>query len=319
MNRQSFLTTHLKLWGVLLAFVAIITMVAVIIEVGNHSNQSNSSANQDHAENFYAMIDGRVALDGATVDVSLASDLKSILGPHNGQPLPAAIDSFQGTSSAYGGITRIIGFDPFNNVGLGCNECGPLSTKMLGILTEIKSGHDTNLFKTVAVKGTSSTFTLTPDGISWISWLLLLWLIVGAALGFLAVGLDPAGFRATNNKATVGMWALSPTFWAAIYGWQFRTKKTLEQKLRSQFPQQMATVDSVNRILEHTVGTKADELRKTRDQVLAQLVSQVKSGATLADDMQLKQSMAELTDAQDFLDARAQAAKELADGSTPSV
>lgn len=311
MTNDSFLSTQLKAWAAVLVCLVI---VPILIGVIAHSGTDNSAyQHAANAQSFYAMVDGRAPLNGATVDVALASDLKTLLGAHDGRALPQSITTFQGTSSSYGGITGIVGFDPFNAAGQQCHECGPLTPKMLTVLSDIKSGHDKGLFAEIKVPAPKPVRT-TPLGMSWVAWLFILWFGFGYLVGLSSAAWNRAEFKAVE-KPSVALWLLTPTFWAGRIGSHWQSRTSQDRKLRKQFPQQMAAIDQVNRLLSHTSGPKATALRMKRDQVLGQLQTQVSSGASLSDELELKKSMAELNDCQDLLDARAKAASELADDS----
>lgn len=306
--RQHFIKTQRKVWvGILLALAACSGIAGTVQLVDHHSTQ-NKTVKARHAQHFYAMVAGRIPADGPTVDVSLANDLKELLGPHDSRPLPQSVDNFRGTSSSYGGIGDVIGFEPFDNAGLGCTECGPLTLDVTATLQQIKRNQTGNLFKPIH-GNTTTGYTLTPFAIPSIAWLIIIWLAGGPFSVYIAsVVITP---EELPDRPTTAMWLLAPTYWLV---WEIRngqTERGTERRLRAAFPEQMACIDDVDRLLTHTSGPKARELQKLRDQVIGQLQSQTASGASPADDIQLQHSMRQLTEAQQFLNARAEATREL--------
>lgn len=314
--RSTFVRTHLSVFAII---VAAFTFNAAVVGAGqaiHHNHQKTEVVDRQHAQRFYGMIDGRIPLAGATVDVALATDLRAAMGDGRSGRLPAAVQNFRGSSTSYGGITDTIGFSPFNSAGQGCQECGPLTDHMLVVLAQIKSGHDSSLFR--SVKDTTGTgMTLTPFGISWLAFFLLMWLIVSPLAALAAKMWNPSGY---NNLVASGEghvpWqiiALAPTFWLVQWFVKASADRKAQARVREMFPEQCSAIDAADRVIAHVGGAEARKLADARDQVMAQLQDQAASNGSPANRVELENAMTELHDALDFLSARSQAMKELAD------
>jgi hypothetical protein len=104
---------------------------------------------------FWAIVAGRSSgVTGSGPGFRLARDLNTLLGPiGSGQTtLPAAILSFRGNENSYGGVSKALGFEPFDETGQSCHDCGPLSQEMLRDLLLVKTGQDFRLLQDTTVQ-----------------------------------------------------------------------------------------------------------------------------------------------------------------------
>lgn len=129
-------------WMIVLILLAGVTAVRSLGHKHAESDyRSKLQAAHRHAL-VYQIIAGQRDSDSADTSVTLAYDLRKVLGPTDPQArsLPFDIVHFDGNNNSYGGITKQLGYNPFAGNGQGCSECGPLSASFKAKLLLIKRG-----------------------------------------------------------------------------------------------------------------------------------------------------------------------------------
>lgn len=122
-------------WG---AITLALSVWAIFAGVSGHNE--NARANEQRiaatkVEHFYLVVAGRLSGVEPGPANKLARDLRDLNVPE-GDDYESAVSRFRGDSNRYGGITRDLGFDPFE--GPNCSECGPLDVAVQDTLVVIK-------------------------------------------------------------------------------------------------------------------------------------------------------------------------------------
>jgi hypothetical protein len=147
-----------------------------LVQVLRDRTQHRKAAEANAQNVFWAIVAGRSSgVAGSGPGFRLARDLNTLLGPIGaGQTtLPPAILSFRGNVNGYGGASRALGFDPFDETGQPCHDCGPLSQEMLRDLLLVKTGQDFKLLQDT---------TVAPGPALWKFWFPWLGLLVVVAV-----------------------------------------------------------------------------------------------------------------------------------------
>ena len=164
-------------------------LAATLINGGVHavapliSNQATVTQQASHREEFWRVVDGSSQAKAGSPDQALASDLSSLLGPQSpaATTLPEAVITFRSPGNAvYGGVTELIGIDPFTNDG--CLECGPLTSEFKAELLQVKQGHVDALIRQAQVAAVPTPVQFTPFGLSVWQTILLLAVICAVIL-----------------------------------------------------------------------------------------------------------------------------------------
>lgn len=124
-------------WG---AIAVVLSVWAIVAGVSSHNE--NARANEQRAaatevEHFYLVVAGERSGAEPGPANKLARDLRDLTVP-SGDTYEAAVSRFRGDSNRYGGITRDLGFDPFE--GPNCSECGPLDVAVQENVVVIHNG-----------------------------------------------------------------------------------------------------------------------------------------------------------------------------------
>ena len=101
----------------------------------NDSSSTASTSAQARAE-FWQVIAGEKSPNTSSSAARLAVNLRDKL-----QNSPDDIGTFRAEASDYPGVVDKLGFNPFDNTGLSCTICGPLSPQMKNNLMEVRQGH----------------------------------------------------------------------------------------------------------------------------------------------------------------------------------
>lgn len=150
-------------WAVIAAVLLVWLAVAAISSASASHSYHNQVSHAQTRDHFWQVVTGKADGSEPTVDDTLALDLQQL-------KTTKQIDSFQGDSNRYGGITDALGVDPFDD---SCgSECGHLTSYMRSTLEKVQAGGEVAP-ETVA-KPSSSTGT--PE------LLFVLWLLAGAGL-----------------------------------------------------------------------------------------------------------------------------------------
>lgn len=126
---------------------------------------------------FYKLVAGQERALSPTADATLARDLQDRLGPIEPGTVnvPERIVRFRGSSLTYGGVSNLLGQDPF--VDDSC-ECGALTPRLQRDLLRIKRGEIRPLVANLErpVRHANTTFGyLIFGGVVVMGWGLLLW------------------------------------------------------------------------------------------------------------------------------------------------
>lgn len=124
-------------WGVL---AMVLSAWAIFAGVSSHNE--NARANEQRAaaakvEHFYLVVAGQLSGAEPGPANKLARDLRELTVP-SGDTYEATLSRFRGDSNRYGGVTRELGFDPFE--GPNCSECGPLDVAVQENVVVIHNG-----------------------------------------------------------------------------------------------------------------------------------------------------------------------------------
>lgn len=312
--KRILLRTHQLVVGfAVLVLLAITTAVGV----GQAIDNNEASAAEKAAENeafFWRVVAGEDS-GGPTVDVLLARDLRGLSA--------SEIADFEGNSNRYGGITDAIGYDPFDESGLNCFECGPLDAYTQNNLELIRGGNLDQVLAATEVPPADEGLTLTPWGMGMVSYVLLLWAFGGPIT--LVVAHYTA--KATNERYAAlrsfnDIWGadeqidlkqilLAPTFFLPYMWYRAATYRKFQDRVRDAFPEQMEAIDHFDRALERAPVDLHlwDELQEKRNVVVRELERQTRAGEGTDDEIDglIKQ----ITGVQEYLVARTEAKKEL--------
>ena len=124
-------------WGV---GAVVLSVWAIMAGVSSHNE--NARANEQRAaatkvEHFYLVVAGERSGAEPGPANKLARDLRDLNVP-SGDTFAATLSRFRGDSNRYGGVTRELGFDPFE--GPNCSECGPLDVAVQENVVVIHNG-----------------------------------------------------------------------------------------------------------------------------------------------------------------------------------
>lgn len=322
MNKHSLLArAQAKVAGVLLAIILGLTGAAGISQAVSHDRHETAVEVVEERAHFYRVIGGEESASSPTVDNTLAAELRDRLGPvnTNATELPAAIDNFRGDSNAYGGITDAIQMDPFDETGLSCFECGPLSAEFKDKLLEIKKGNvEQVIHSELPTPESTPGYTFTPGGISTASYVGLLWLVGGPLTLLLAHRRlkDRSDYVrhfgdlswTFDTNAELALTAMSPSFLIPYLALRRANRRRFERQVRERYPDPMRWVDEVDHMIERIPPRELDnpevlQLQAHRDELVAELSSLTRAkGATFAH--QLGDMNARLKDVQYWLTIR---------------
>lgn len=278
---------------------------SVAVQAAHNDNERDNADRAASQAHFWRAVAGDVSTDAPTVENQFAEDLAALSNTE--------LREFRGTSNRYGGLVDQIGFDPFDERGLNCFECGPLDQRTLTNIKLVRSGQLRVVLATVHVD-TDNDYTLTPFG--WPVWwtVIVYYLLVGHG-SYLLVGLftqprvRPNDDRWEPNRT---MNFVAPFLWAAKV-WEVRgERERIRSGVAEKFPDLMALVDSVDRELEAMPeGDEKRSLVEARDAVFDELRRQTRQSERGRDNDRLKELFVDLQGASNQLDARDSALQEL--------
>jgi hypothetical protein len=304
--------------GVVGAVAAVLLAVTSVVGVAQILDQNEATSEQKAAQNetqFWRVVAGEAGDTSPTVDVLLARDLRSLSA--------SDVEQFRGDSNRYGGITDAIGYDPFDETGLNCFECGPLDPYTKRNLTLIRQGNIDQVVAALEVEGPDEGLTLTPGGVSFLSYFAALWIVGGPftllAAHWLAKFTNEryAALRRfgdlfiEDDGPSREMVLYAPTFWGPYEIYRRSTKQRFQDRVRDTFPLQMEELDRFDRALERA-PVDPDTwtlLQSRRNEVMRELESQTRSGEGTDDSVNAL--MSQIATVQEYLEARTEAKKEL--------
>ncbi len=137
MFRQPNIITAGTVWAILA--VGLLGWTGAGALSGRHadSRAAEQYAAVAKVEHFYLVIAGERSGVEPGPGNKLARDLRDLHVP-DGSSYAVQIRLFRGDSNRYGGVTRDLGFDPFE--GPNCSECGPLDFNVQETVIAVKNG-----------------------------------------------------------------------------------------------------------------------------------------------------------------------------------
>jgi hypothetical protein len=246
-------------------------------DVVNHSDTDHKIAQSHKAQHFWDVVAGNSAGNEPTPGNKLARDIRSLDD--------ATINSFRGNSNAYGGVVEEIGFDPFNESGLNCFECGPLSDSVKHNLVLVHSGQASVVTASLEVPKDAS-YHVTPLDWSVSRTLLITWMVggplslLGACLWLEEGGLSKI-LRDADKSTRYALIGLTPVVMGPIAVSQVLKERRFKRQVRQAFPDHMTIIDSVDEALEGLDPSLPEtiQIRTERDDVMAELEHQTRQGA----------------------------------------
>lgn len=285
---------------------------AAIVQTLDHGRAVEAHEVSQQEIQFWQAVAGEGS-DSLPVVASLfARDLNEIIDD------PEALDAFYGTSNRYGGVTTAIGFDPFDETGLRCSECGPLDDYTRNGLDQIADGGLNALIRQTEVPGPDNGYTLTPFGWSFASTGLAIWLVGGPlALGISSLWtqgrLKDLGWSSNGSMMVekVSIIMLAPTFMFPYLLHRRSDQRRFENRVRAMFPEHMALIDQTNQLMDGLEPTAVTILKSKRDQIVVELEAQTRSNITSKNDPQLAVLLDELNNSIEYLRLRAEAKNDI--------
>lgn len=296
------------------AAVGVILLVgggAAVVQSIDNNRAEQAQEVSDKEAHFWRIVAGEGSGSSPTVDVLLARDLQGLSA--------SQVDDFRGHSNRYGGITDAIGFDPFDETGLDCFECGPLDQGTKDNLALIRADNLDAVINKTTVEAPKEGLTLTPFGLGIPTTVFILWMVGGpltlAAAHYTAKynghlnrwAVEPTA--ADERAAELRLTLLAPSFWLPHKIYMAVTRQRFEDKMREMFPDHVLFLENLDRTLERLPDTPSkDDVRMLRNEVMLELETQTRG---YGDTKDLDILMAELGDVQSHLQARQQALREL--------
>lgn len=313
--KRILLQFHKGMWAAVLTVLVTVTGVAAAGQAIQKDKQTEAQKAAESEVRFWRVVAGVEAGSSPTVDVLLARDLRGLSS--------SQVNEFQGNSNRYGGITDAIGYDPFDETGLDCLECGPLDPYTKQNLSTIRQGGLEQVLDSIVVPSPSTGLALTPLGMSVPLYLILLWAVGGP---FTLAGAHYAAKFTNERYAAVrrfdDLWTedetvsreqvlLAPTFFLPYLLYRSAIHRNFQQRVRDMFPQQMEAIDSFDRALERAPVDLGQWqiLREKRNEVVRELESQTRSGEGTDDD--ISRLMKSIQDVGEYLSIREDAKREL--------
>lgn len=159
-------------------------VTAVILTLGgggilwnNFQDQfASAEAEAAHARaDFWQVVAGEKEPTEPGSAMRLAIDLHDALETADGSDtLPSEVVEFRAEPTDYPGVVDKLGFNPFDNSGLGCTVCGPLNAQMKSDLALVQNGHVDTLVDQ-ELGGIKTPFTFPVIAIA--GWSLLIYVI----------------------------------------------------------------------------------------------------------------------------------------------
>jgi hypothetical protein len=277
-------------------------VVMIIATVAGHSSeqQDYEQARERSVQQvaFLSVAGGDTTGDGTSIANTLGRDIDAWLDEGRD------IADFRGSNNRYGGITDALGYDPFDESGLDCSECGPLSADAQADITATREGNNLDV-----------AFPEAPEPINWPAALGTYYLF-GGAFGYLCGTIST---RRRSMSFYDDLYVGVPTVCKVLAGPAYIPLEVIERmqernhehKLRAAFPEQMQVVDEVDRALAvlDDDDPRWDNLADMRADVMAELEAQCSSAPTSEDDLDVL--MAQLQNSREFLTVRRDVLKEL--------
>lgn len=293
---------------------------AAVQAIDNNQAEQAQQVSEKEAH-FWQIVAGAGSGSSPTVDVLLARDLQGLSA--------AQVDDFRGNSNRYGGITDAIGFDPFDETGLDCFECGPLDQGTKDNLALIRSGNLDAVINKTVVEAPDDGMTLTPFGLSIPTTIIIFWMVGGplSLMGahywakynssstysvrrFGDLWKMDAKLTPEERRATLQLFSLAPSFWVPYGLYIVTMHKRHDERVREMFPDHVAFLEEMDRSLDRMADSPLkDEAKALRNEVMLELQSQALGSGDRTDELTIL--MAQLGDVESHLRARREALKEL--------
>lgn len=274
--------------------------MAVILGVSLVSGGAQAFIEHPHAEaqvervaterHFWNAIAGNESVSAASVENQLAMDLAAT----------DDLSSFRGDSNRYGGITDAIGFDPFDGTGQNCSECGPLKSDVREQVELAKSGKVSQVLASVDASPDTSSVSLTPFGVGFVTYAFALWVLIGYSSYLLALMI-------TKEKAQADLrsWLSAPLVALSVYLRQRNERNEIRERVSSVFPDAYATIDRVDKFLRELPDNESTRaLRLKRNEVEAELRRQSTANHSDRDEEALRVMTDSLQQVSDAIETR---------------
>lgn len=307
------LRCQLRVLAVFFCLLFVVTAVSGLMQDINHQDASRQQEVSQQKSHFWKVIAGEESGVAPGVGNTLARDIRSTDN----------ISDFRGDSSRYGGITDAIGFDPFDERGLNCSECGPLSQQVQNNIQLIHHGGINKLIQAHQSVKNDNTIHLTPFNTPVIMYVILLYAFAGNLSLFAAHQIAKQNKNYTAHKlsdltwlengnhdgAKVWLIVLSPVVTVVLVHMSNGREEKFMNDIDTFFPEQAALIRDIDRRLtKMPEGVNKTTVKIARNAVVRELQEQVSSGKALDDSQEL---LSKLQATQDFLKGRQEAKKEL--------
>lgn len=141
-------TRHERIYRFQRKVMAGVAAVVLVLSGGGvlwnnlQSHSASAEANAAHARaDFWQVVAGEKEPSEPGSAIRLAVDLHNALETaKDSDELPSGVTEFRAEPTDYPGVVDKLGFNPFDNTGLGCTVCGPLTTQMKTNLALIQDG-----------------------------------------------------------------------------------------------------------------------------------------------------------------------------------
>lgn len=318
--RRTLLRFQLRIVSAVAAALLLLVGGSATVQAINHSHAQEQSEVSEKEAHFWRIVAGEASGSTPTVDVLLARDLRGLNA--------VQVNEFRGNSNRYGGVTDAIGFDPFDETGLDCFECGPLDQDTKNNLGLIRSGQLEDVLATTVVEKPDEGFSLTPFGLGIPTTVIFLWMVGGpltlAAAHYSARYFSPSTYPArrfsdawqmdsmvdrSEHRTIYTLVMLAPSFFIPYGAWLITSQKRLGEQVREKFPDHMMFIDDLDRTLDRLPESfEKEQVRSLRNSVMLELESQTRG---FGSDRELDSLLSRLTDVQEHLALRTRALKEL--------
>lgn len=246
-RHKRLLRLQSKIAGTIFGAILGITAISGITQGVDQVKQTSAHSQAEQRADFWRVVASEKPASSTSVDQTLATELSRRLGPPEASAtaLPQEINDFEAGANRYGSIEKHLGFDPFDNSGKSCVECGPLNSYMKSKLLQIKQGNVNQVINTELIDTESDAIQLTPFGLPNLVWFGFVYLGGGMVALVLAIRKDArengyrqqelnwsntGGTRADHYKRLSKL--ISPLYFYTVLPLRHRQGKDYDEALR---------------------------------------------------------------------------------------